>query len=58
MTTASCRHRPDVGLSYLAWNADARRRHVKGERQRRCPACKLYVWESLYKRKDKRDRSK
>lgn len=39
----------DPQLPYLAWHEDAERRSTRGERQRRCPTCKLWIWPEFFK---------
>jgi hypothetical protein len=44
-----CEHyAEDWGSAYLAHAADAERRMAAGEKQRRCPVCKLWIWESFW----------
>lgn len=35
-------------LSYLAAHSDAQRRMKRGEKQRKCPICLKWIWESEY----------
>ena len=32
----------------MEWHADADRRHRRGERQRQCPVCRLWLWAHEY----------
>lgn len=44
---AECKHAViDWGVNYFAHYEYAERKIDQGEKQRRCPNCKLYVWES------------
>ena len=45
---AICAHRKPKKLPYLEDHDDAERRMAKGETQRKCPVCKLFIWESDY----------
>jgi hypothetical protein len=55
MKTCADYHRPEPKLGYREWHADADRRIKRGQKQRRCPACKLWVWNCFFhKRKRKR----
>ncbi len=42
-----CQHTKE-NLGYLNWHYDAERRQKKGEEQKKCPVCKLWIWESHY----------
>ncbi len=42
MTCPDCPPQPKLG--YLAWHADAERRAKRGEKQKRCPTCRLLYW--------------
>lgn len=44
-----CPHRPPSQLGYMEAHSDATERLKRGERQLRCPACGLMVWENLYR---------
>lgn len=33
-------------VDYVAWHAEAGRRHRRGERQRQCPRCWRWVWRA------------
>jgi hypothetical protein len=44
----NCPHRPDPTLPYLNAISDAEERMKRGEKQRRCPCCVLWIWESYY----------
>ncbi len=48
--TILCKHKTQ-NLPYLPWHRDAERRQKAGENQIQCPACGLWIWESLYRRK-------
>lgn len=43
-----CAHRDPPALGYMAWIDDAQERHKRGERQKQCPVCGLFIWESFY----------
>ena len=51
----SCSLHPGRDLSYLEWHNDSEQRHSRGEKQRQCPKCKKWVWESLYYKKEAGD---
>ena len=53
----SCPLHEDNDLSYMGWHADAGNRQVRGEKQRQCPKCKRWVWESLYYEQEQADMS-
>lgn len=42
-----CVHRNST-LGYLAAHADADKRMKRGEKQRKCPVCLKWIWESEY----------
>lgn len=44
-----CVHRVST-LPYLAFHEDADRRHKRGEKQRKCPVCLKWFWESEYRK--------
>jgi hypothetical protein len=46
-------HREGTKLPYVAKALDAERRIARGEKQRKCPACGLLVWESFFKVDDR-----
>jgi len=48
MKKAKCKHRADKPKNILQWFADAEKRQMRGDRQRQCPCCLLWIWESQY----------
>lgn len=50
MKRARCRHVIST-LPYLAFHADADRRMKRGEKQRKCPVCQKWIWETEYRKK-------
>ena len=45
--SAGCIHYVDK-LPYRAWHEDAEKRYKAKERQRRCPVCLKWIWESYW----------
>lgn len=43
-----CPHRQPPELGYMDWHLDAEERHKRGERQKLCPVCVKWIWESFY----------
>jgi hypothetical protein len=43
-----CPHRKPPELGYLNDLSDAEERMKRGEKQRRCPVCVLWIWEEYY----------
>ena len=49
---SKCEHRPDTSAyDYLGAHLEGEARHKRGERQKRCPVCRLWIWESLWPKK-------
>ena len=42
---------------YYGWYEDAEARHTKGQKQRLCPECQLWIWEELYYKREAKDES-
>lgn len=47
----TCQHREQPAMTYLQRYADAERRILSGEQQRKCDACGFYVWEEFWNEK-------
>lgn len=47
MTQVKCKHRTSK-LPYLAAHADAKRRMRRGQKQRKCPVCRKWIWENEF----------
>lgn len=46
-TKPKCKHKAPR-LSYAAYMEDAERRGKSGDKQRKCPICQRWIWNSLW----------
>jgi hypothetical protein len=49
---AECPHAPQPNYPYLVAAEDAARRIAAGEQQYRCPACRRWIWESYWPKRE------
>lgn len=47
-TASGCKHRPESEMGYLMASDDAQERMKRGEKQKQCEYCGLWIWESYY----------